>query len=725
LEKKRIMVTLLSSLFSVGFVLSSPVYAGEKLDNYALEKVLVEAKRDVLAGGLVNTKAKLGILGDKNILDIPYSEMSMTKKTLETFDNPSLPLANVLQNDPSIRTSTSSAMYTDFSMRGINMNGNHMYLNGIPSLFYQFTTPPSNVIERIDITSGPNAGINGVCMSNNGTNSGKAATPGVINIITKKATKNPITSYTQTFSSSSSWGEYLDVGRRFGKNDEWGLRINAGHLKGGLSLDGAEKNEKTLFFNLDHEDKKSSTNLFAGYFDLRVNGAQRWFQFKGTSEYLPSAPKSSMNYDYPETTKYAHGYLMTLNHEQKLNDTWSAFINTGMSTRSGNKYNSQSSLYFDNNGNFTTNNMSNQQNESSRNIYAQVGIRGNIKKGVVEHNISFAIDRSYATYFNSSKNSGKSGLIGGDLYSGIVFESGFYPLPEAGHAIMSFKELNVGVTLADNIEIGKMQLLLSGSRRQGNYRTSSEDVSNVNFSPSLGITYKPVENLSIYSGYSQSYSRGQYVSDATKYDNAGTILDPVESKQSEIGIKYKNRGILTTLSYFELNEGNYIDEYSSGEKGLNLVQDGENKYKGLEFTINGKIAPKWTATGGLLYLDGHREKTAKGASDGLFVNGVAKWSSVIGLVYSPNEKIGIIGRAVWNDKCYIDSSSASGKTEIPSYVAFDLGVNYKTKINTVPVTLSAMCYNATNKDYWIGRGGSTTFGLSMPRTFMLSAKFDF
>lgn len=141
-------------------------------------------------------------------------------------------------------------------------------------------------------------------------------------------------------------------------------------------------------------------------------------------------------------------------------------------------------------------------------------------------------------------------------------------------------------------------------------------------------------------------------------------------------------------------------------------------------TINGKLADKWTATGGFMYLDAQREQTNNGSKDGWFVNGVAKWSGVLGLEYKPDEDWGVVGRANWVDKAYIDSGSSSGKTEIPSYVTFDLGFNYKTKINTVPVKLSAMCYNVADKDYWMGRGSSTTFGLSMPRTFMLSAQFD-
>ncbi|MFQ9571859.1 MAG: TonB-dependent receptor plug domain-containing protein [Dialister invisus] len=184
MKKKILSAALLSVLVSSAF---GTMTAGAV---YEMDEVTVTADREgdvaALPGGLVNQTAKLGILGNKSVMDIPYSEMSMTEKTLETFSDPSQPLANVLQNNPSIRSSTSSPMYTDFSMRGINMNGNHMMLNGIPSLFYQFNGPPNHIIERMDITSGPNAGVNGVSMSNNGTNSGATPAPGTINIVTKK-----------------------------------------------------------------------------------------------------------------------------------------------------------------------------------------------------------------------------------------------------------------------------------------------------------------------------------------------------------------------------------------------------------------------------------------------------------------------------------------------------------------------------------------------------------
>ena len=722
-NKKALVMSVLCAIASVGFVMSA---SAENVVHGNLDEIVVEGSKDVLPGGNVRTTAKLGVLGDKSVMDIPYSEMSMTAKAVETYGDPSQPLANVLMNNPSIRTSTTSPMYTDFSMRGINMNGNHMMLNGVPSLFYQFTTPPSHVIDRIDITSGPNAGVNGVSMSNNGTNSGATPAPGTINIVTKRALNTPVNRYTQTFSGRGNAGEFIDVGRRFGENNEWGIRVNAEYMEGGLALPGAEKNEKNIFINMDHRGDNNITNLFAGYFDLRVNGGQRWFSLPNSysSTVLPDEPDSKNNYDFNGTTKYVHGYLATLNHEHKLDDTWSYFANMGYSRRSGNKDNQGASIKFDEHGNFVGNQF-NQQNEEGKNAYVQFGLKGNLETGAVKHDLALSVDRSWARYWNKSKSYKPNGQeILGNLYDGIIFPDN-YVLQSFGDGTPQWEETNIGLTIADTISYGKASMLLAASRKHENFESfTGKSFKNDNILPTYGLTYKPVENMAFYYGHTESFSRGLVVS-GNNYTNNGETMGPVKSKQNEIGVKYQNAGMMTTLSYFDIDEANRYDINSNDPNHpLTKVDDGKNRYKGVELTVNGKLADKWTVTGGLLYLDAEREKTKNGTKDGWFVNGASEWSGVLGLEYKPDDSLGIVGRAVWNDKAYIDSRSSSGKTEIPSYVTFDVGVNYKTKINTVPVKLSAMCYNVADKDYWMGRGSSTTIGLSMPRTFMLSAQFD-
>lgn len=119
----------------------STVFLGAVTSNaaYELSPVYVVAKQnlneDRVAGDFVNSTSRLGILGKSDLTDIPYSAMSISSKTLDYFNDASQPLCNVLTHDPSIRSSTSSPMYTDFSMRGIGMNGNHVMLNGVPVYF--------------------------------------------------------------------------------------------------------------------------------------------------------------------------------------------------------------------------------------------------------------------------------------------------------------------------------------------------------------------------------------------------------------------------------------------------------------------------------------------------------------------------------------------------------------------------------------------------------------
>lgn len=376
--------------------------------------------------------------------------------------------------------------------------------------------------------------------------------------------------------------------------------------------------------------------------------------------------------------------------------------------------------FFDENGNFVGNTF-NQQNEEGKNTYAQIGIKGKVETGAVIHNLSFAVDRSWAKYWNKSQNYKPNGEeILGNLYDGIIFPDN-YQLQNFGDGTPQWEETNVGVTVADTLEYGKASLLLAASRKHEHFEsfTGGKNFTNDNVLPTYGLTYKPVDNLALYAGHTESFSRGYVVSGS--YTNSGVTMEPVKSKQNEIGVKYENAGVLTTFSYFDIDQANRFAE-NNPDGSQTYVDDGKNSYKGLELTVNGKIADKWTATGGLMYIDAEREKTANGTKDGYYVNGVAKWSGVMGLVYEPDENWDIIGRAVWSDKAYFEASNQ--KIEIPSYVTFDLGVSYKTKINSVPVKLSAMCYNVADKDYWYGRGGSTTFGLSMPRTFMLSAQFD-
>lgn len=127
-----------------------------------------------------------------------------------------------------------------------------------------------------------------------------------------------------------------------------------------------------------------------------------------------------------------------------------------------------------------------------------------------------------------------------------------------------------------------------------------------------------------------------------------------------------------------------------------------------------------------MYLDAKRNKTSDSNNDGLGdydgyrVNGASKWNGVLALEYEADKDFSILARGIYNGTATINNE----KLDVPSYMTFDLGVSYKTKINNVPVKLSAMCYNVTDKDYWMPQSGNNYLVLGNPRTFMVSAQFD-
>jgi iron complex outermembrane receptor protein len=710
--------TLLSAL---SFIHTAMAQEGSEQRGGSLTPILVEAviDKEEMPGGFIYRRARNGIMGGMDVMEIPFTQFSYTEQTVEDFGDPSLPLNLIMVNNPSIRTSNTSPMYTDFSIRGVNANGNNVYFNNVPNLFAQFLTPPNHIIGNIDIMSGPNSVLNGSTTSVNGTN-GLTAPNGIISITSKRATSDPILRYTQTFSGKSSFGEYIDFGRRFGESGSFGVRINAQHLDGKLAVSSMGKKERTAFINLDYLGENSMTNFFGGYFDIKVTGGQRWFNVENVSRTLLGAPESDRSFDYDGMVKVQHGFLTTLNHDQIITDNITVFLNTGMTDRSGYKYDDyggslgltgDTGVIYDQTLNMI---------EANRNEYVQLGVKARVKLGELINDISLAWDWSWTKNYRTSATRAPGSLTG-DIFTGVTTNQ---PLPVSGPALKINDELTKSVTLADQMEYGIFGLIVSAQFRDNKYRAYNaagnvtEKSDHTELSPSFAVTLKPIEDLFLYASYSEGYTRARTV--GTDYANEGELIKPVKNKQYEIGAKYQAGPLLTTLSLFSVDQRSFRDEMINGLKYMR--PDGKSDYKGLELNLNGEITPKWSIMGGVLVMNAKRKNTTGGTYDGMYVPGVAKWSGVLATEYAITENNIAIGRVVFSGPSYVTEAN---KVEVPGWSSFDLGFKHKTSIKDTPITLSAHCFNAFGQDYWIGRGGSSVIGLSMPRTFLVTAQVDF
>lgn len=715
--KKSLIASVLCAVTSVGFVVgaSAEEVDSEKVMEHQLKGIIVEGDADVLPGGFASTKSTMGILGDKNVMDTPFSQVNITQKTIETFGGPNQPLQSVLVNNPAVRVE-GTTLHNDFSIRGLKSTGTSTYLNGIPGLLTQFAAP-TFMVGDIQFISGPNSGITGLPATYETSSAG-----GIVNFVSKKANENDLVRYRQTFSGKNSLGEYLDISKRFGKDSEWGIRINTEWLDGETAIDNHDMEAQGIFANIDHKNDNSKSNLLMGYRHLNIEGGARWFSLGNAVTKVPDAPDASKDYGFDGIAKESEGYIFALNHEQNFDKNWKWFANAGFNH---NKLQrniigaSSNFVIINDKGDVKTDLMSTQT--LTKNYYAQLGVNGQVMTGEVKHDITLAADKSWQTIEGAKKNyKGEMGSAVGNIYDGIHGENVWWPAIQTG---VSSKKSYWGVSLADTIKYKKAKLLLgihkhaatvdsySASTGAHNNQVDSNDIC-----PTYGFVYQPDEHVSLYANHSENFDSGSVA--GSKYENTGEILDPAKTKQNEVGIKYQNAGFVTSLGLFDITQANNIDVQKDGFEKPFLLQDGEQNYRGVELSVNGKIAPKWNVMGGFMYLDAEQSKTKGGLNDGKAVNGASKWNAVAAVEYEADENLSIIGRALYNGKSEIKNETMT----VPSYITYDLGVNYKTKINSTPVTLSAMCYNLTDKNYWTSHGDGLL--LSNPRTFMLSATFD-
>lgn len=721
-KKKSLTAVVLCAIASVGFVLDANAaekVSKEERPTFALDTIVVEADRVSIPGGFLSREGNLGRLGNKDLMDMPFTQTSFTQKTIESFNDPSAQLTGVLINTPSVKSS-SYTLYNDFSIRGLGMTGYNLYVNGVPGMFTQ-STIPTDFAERVEIISGPAMGFNGTTT--------RHSAGGIVNMYTKRAGDEDLTRYTQTFSGSSSFGERIDVSRRFGSDKKWGIRINAENTQGKeLKGVGEKLTNRDIFINLDHHDDNSKTNLFAGYSYSKLEKSARWFQFNGGVTQLPSAPKNTMNYAYDGQGATLDRWMAVLNHEQKINDSWTAFFNGGFCRYDlyNNKTGRASEPYTVTNNAGDFNSVDRDGPLALTNYYAETGIKGEVYTGAVKNNIVLSVDKSWCTQWSGSGL--KPIAYAGNIYEGRL--TNFNPDLGTNNYYKNSNNQFWGVALVDTLEYGKGQLMLGVNNQHSDVSTfnaAGKVTSSINSSgtsPIYGIIYKPVDNLSLYASHTESFSGGTAVTNDKYTGNKGAILNPAKTKQNEIGVKYENAGVLTTFSFFDIKKAGTVDEFRGGK--LYCTQDGEDEFKGMELSVNGKIAPKWNLMGGLMYLDAKRNKTSDsnkdgvGDYDGYRVNGASKWNGVVALEYEADKDFTVLARGIYNGTATINNE----KLDVPSYMTFDLGVSYKTKINNVPVKLSAMCYNVMDKDYWMPQSGNNYLVLGNPRTFMVSAQFD-
>lgn len=685
---------------------------GHAFPRYNLPEMVVEGRR-YIAGEYVFATNNLGLLGEVDAMNSPISVNSISEKAVGNFISSTEGLSKMLSLVPSVRR-TYNAAADGVTIRGFSEDGRGFTVNGIPGM--QAMTRQSTIyIDSVDVIEGPSTGVTG--------SSRTATDGGTININSKKATDKLFRSFGVKFHSNSSHEEFMDVGGRFGKNNQFGIRINASNTDGERSIENWDLQQESIYVNIDQESTNSKTNLMIGYTHTDSQG--RPYGLTVPSSYmgnsLPSAPDGKINFNPIWRRDKHNNFVVTLNHEQEINKHLRVFLNAGHFKQDWYYYTGFSKTLRNQAGDYTA--TADNYSLIEKVDYAQIGLRGDFVTGEFKHDYALGLDRQWRYYGGPREYKTESGWASNiyhpnteSLSPPTLSQSGTYYRSRSrasGWSVMdTITSSNEKLTVL--LGIGGKSIHRDTYNPDGSHRAKNGDYYAT--SPIFGINYAFDPHFAVYANHTEQFTEGVLVGNS--YQNQGQTLDPLKTKQNEVGIKVKTGDFLHKLSWFDIKKTNTISKDVTGYSKPFLVADGERRHRGIEYMGTGTIAEKWNLIGGLMYLRAS-QRTNNVSTNGKRPNGVPDWNATLGLEYKANRDVSCLLRANYVGSSYV----LDEKYKVPSYLTMDIGIKYKTEVDRIPLTLEAMCYNVFNKHYWTATGN--VIHLGEPRTFMLSATIDF
>lgn len=275
-------------------------------------------------------------------------------------------------------------------------------------------------------------------------------------------------------------------------------------------------------------------------------------------------------------------------------------------------------------------------------------------------------------------------------------------------------ELVLGVRYDSfDITVDNVETFINTGETDITSRTDSE------FSPRLGLVLKPLENVSIYGSFSESFlpRSGEQFADlpddpATPEDDT---LDPNTFQNLEVGLKWDFAERLSfTAALFEIeqsspqqappiidpNTGLIIDD-NAGE--LAVV---DSEVRGFEAQIQGQLTDWWYIAAGYGYLEGDQVATTnilndageiiieQGEENGLRLRELPEHTFSIWNTFQVTSRFGLGAGLTYQDESFADNGNF---TTLPSFTRLDAAAYFDLNED---ITLQLNIENLTDTDYF-------------------------
>lgn len=682
--------------------------------------IVVTGQR-ALDGGQVTETGRVGILGDQDALDTPFSVQSFSEAFLRNTQP--ISVAEVLARDASVFNSGSStrasSWYDGFFIRGYNTNsrdaGSFNGLFGLPSGSASLTG-----VARVDFIKGPTAFLTGA----------PSAVGGTFNFAPARAPDDGIASVGATYLSDSVFGGTADLGARF-LGGALGVRASGSYRAGDLAVGDGELERYTAALAVDWRRGAFSAAIDLVHDYSRTSGYNYHVTLGPTypvASGLIGAPDGRLGTQPGWMTYINDNTIVAGRAEWAFAPGWSATAAYGKSWYR-NSYDSYCTVVLlDRAGNGRCDVFGNSGSAPTQSL--DVGVRGAFATGPVRHQLVIGGNR-----ISAGADYSTTVVLNPDDPSGSFFYNlfdkvrppfpGFPPFPER---VPYNRVVTEGLFAGDTLSLPDDVVTVTAGARWVRIAASNfgygtgeflERIVGDKLTPAIAATVQPTGWLTFYGNYVQALEPGAIAPADTA--NAGEVFPPLVTDQVEFGAKAEIGGVRLTAAAFRIDRGSSTRDNSTVP--ATFTQSGRQVHRGLELGAAGAPARGVRIVASATWLDPVLRDPGDPTRDGNRPAGVPKFAArataewdvpvVAGLTLTGG--VAHSGKAAYDDQ---------GSFLVDGWTSWEAGARYAFRVGRTNMVARLLIDNVTDANYWVA-SYSSYLAVSPPRTASLSLTADF
>ena len=692
--------------------LSSGVLAQQQSEDIEHLEVTGRAQQFYL-----DTRTKLGTKTDADLLDIPMSAQVLTAQLIS--DQAARDITDLYRSIAGV----SEYSYSGVTFRGFR-DDNNVFYDGVRGDPYSgFSVPDLFNVDRVEVLKGPAAALYG------GGEPG-----GMINYVTKKPTFN----------------ESAEINLTLGNYDLHGI---SGEATGALTdttayrLGGFYEAQDSFRNNADMENIELAGGLLHDFSDdTRLTTTFDYIVQNLGGHRLRGVPTDDngnflvdRTYNANEKSDYQdlEAWVVQSQLEHVFSDAFSVNSTLRLMTNERDQAYHESRSWVDVNGDGEAN----IDDETIRREYRDQ-YRANDEVSLttdfvydfsvagIQHQLLFGgdyhyIDTDYEYLRARYEADGVGNLNIFNLNYGETDPDSYNLTDQNRDGIRRNRQ---GLYVQDMLQLDDKWTLMLGARfdhfeerdKESGFEYGDQDVSY-----RAGISFKPLDSMSFYANYSESFNP---VDATDQADASVTDLEPVTGDSIEVGVKNEWLGgsIMTTLAVYHINKENLVasnpnfieDENEDTESAL--INFGKVESDGVEFTLVGDVTDELSITANYAYndtivVDGSSSNTF-GAGD-RFVNAPRHQAGLWGryAIHSINSSMAL-------GVNYVSEQISSDAQKVKAFTVFD--ASWTTKWDNILFSLNVN--NLFDKEYAVS-GFSERNGHfpGQPREIIAQLKYNF